>query len=371
MRRRIWAGVAGGTVAALLASGCGQDGTTGGGAADRDGDSKVGARAAGGDAAAAAALPAPVAVTSSKVFVLKPGKARWDIGRDPGAVQWSFDPRKDAGWGDLDPGRTWNGANEAKFYTFGGKTYLATVSGRGLAAVVEYSRGKKRFWGTNVLTRPRKPNAYNPHSIELLPTGEVAVASSGSAKKGGVAYANRNVCLFPRGSKKAWSCQKLYDAHGVHWDPARKRLWAIGQLSPRRPHEPRLVAYRIDRAIPGKPKLVEDTALRIKAPYGALHDLMPVPGTDRVWVASGTPVYQVGLGTQKWSKVPGVSKKGTKAVSTHPGSGRVLSNVTYGDRTQRSHTARFHGPYETRTLRYNGKAYPFYKARWATPRQLD
>ncbi|WP_419999643.1 DUF6528 family protein [Streptomyces boninensis] len=374
MRRRIWAGVAGAAAAALLASGCGQGDAGGDSGGDSDGDGKHGRTGIAAQAARqnAAVLPSPVALASTKVFVMDPAKANWDVGADPAAVKWSFDPRKDAGWGDLDPNRTWTGANEAKFYRLGGKTYLATVSGRGLAAVVEYGPGKQRFWGTSILTQPDSPNAYNPHSIELLPTGEVAVASSGDDKKGGVAYKDRNVCLFPRGVKTASSCQKLYSAHGVHWDPARKRLWAIGQRNSTSPYKPSLVAYRIDRSIAGQPKLIEDTALSMGAPHGALHDLTPVPGSDKVWVASGTPVYQVDLGAKSWDEVDaGISVQGTKAVSTDPASGRVLSNVTFGGSTQMSDTARFHGPYETRTLKNNGAAYPFYKARWVTPRALD
>ncbi|MFE0107238.1 DUF6528 family protein [Streptomyces sp. NPDC059009] len=377
--RRARVAAAGVVLGGLLAAGCGSGSEggsgKGGGEGDGAGDGIVARDAEG---AAASGL---VVVTGGNsqgaarpaLLAFDPARATWDPKKDPRSVKWSFDPRKLSAYRDLDPARTWvEGPNEAKFYQLGGKKYVATVAGRGFAAVFEAGT-KRRFWGAK-LVAGSNAYAYNPHSIELLPTGEVVVASSGD--KRGHAYAGRNLCLFPRKVSKG-RCVTLPHAHGVSWDSRRNRLWALGN--------DRLVAYRIDRSAPGRPALVRDHGVVVPWPSG--HDLSPVAGKpDRLWVVTGTPVYQYDIGTRKFygpgqaqsypgadriSPPPIKGKGGVKAVSSDPLTGRVLRNKAVPGR-QTSQTASLHLPDGVRrNLTYGGKPYYFYKARWVTPRDFD
>ncbi|GGS05904.1 hypothetical protein GCM10010252_50860 [Streptomyces aureoverticillatus] len=321
------------------------------------------------DAAPAAEAPPVIVTQQQALLVLDPNKPVWDFKRDPAAVKWAFDPRTVSGYEDLDPAKNWSkGPNEAKVYQLGGKTYVATVTGKGFAAVVEYP-SKKPYWKTSKLITPDDTYAYNPHSIELLPTGEVAVANSGHTATG-QARSDRNVCLFPTGNATASSCVKLLHAHGVQWDAGRKRLWALGG--------DQLKAYSIDRGIPGQPKLKEDTALSTKVPWGAGHDLGLVPGTGRLWVATGTPVFQYDIGAKRWygdtsrgaqEEYPGwqqVSQRGTKSVTTDPVTGQVITAVAE-NAEQTTHTARRHFPEARHELFWDGNQSYFYKARWFRP----
>lgn len=370
VKRRARIGAVGAVVTAALVAVCGGQGV----AANHDGTSK--GLKYKGIAAEDAAAPPVIVSQQQALLVLDPNKPVWDFKRDPSSVLWDFDPRKVADYADLDPARTWpKGPNEAKVYEWRGKTYVATVTGKGFAAVAEYP-SKKRYWGTNKLTTADDPYAYNPHGIELLPTGDVVVANAGRTATG-QALNDRNVCLFPRSqgpTQTASSCRKLLHAHGVHWDKGRQRLWALG--------DKQLVAYRIDRTNPATPKLVEDPALSTTVPWGAGHDLGPVPGTDRLWVATGTPVFQYDVGRGRWfgdtskgaqEEYPGwqqVSKRGTKAVQTDPVTGQVVTSVAE-NAEQTTHTALRHFPQARHELKYDGNDSYFYKARWFRPVKID
>ena len=86
------------------------------------------------------------------------------------------------------------------------------------SAIYSYPTGEE-LWGTDI-------PGENPHSVELLPSGNFIVASSddntlrmfftSAILEGKVGTANR------------YKDYTLTDAHGVLWDPEREVLWALG-----------------------------------------------------------------------------------------------------------------------------------------------
>ncbi len=188
----------------------------------------------------------------------------------------------------------------------------------------------------------------NAHSIDLLPDGNVAVAAS----TGGYVrlYA---ASLGARATRHAQA--PLAGAHGVHWDPRTRLLWALGSRE--------LVALRVG-GTPADPEL--SVARRVALPTRGGHDLAPVltrPG--RLWVTTASGVYQYATGEGAFVSYPlqsRISGPDVKSVGDDPKTGRVL--VT---RPERGHscvwcttTLILYRPDGTRTLLRGG----MYKARW-------
>lgn len=112
-----------------------------------------------------------------------------------------------------------SGIDEAKLrYSSYYKTdvVIATSSG-GWAGVIEYPSGKV-LWESLV--------PHGPHSIEMLPDGDIVVASSGGNKW------SKNGTLFyfalSSGSTTVTSSINLPSAHGLCWDPSQEILWGLG-----------------------------------------------------------------------------------------------------------------------------------------------
>ncbi|WTF12029.1 hypothetical protein OG846_00095 [Streptomyces sp. NBC_01601] len=91
-------------------------------------------------------------------------------------MQWSFTPDGDSRYADLQPASSFTYVSEAKARTSGGSTLVLVTASYGFAAVVEYPTGKRRWAGLVAGSGPG--DDLNPHGIELLPDGNVAVACS-------------------------------------------------------------------------------------------------------------------------------------------------------------------------------------------------
>lgn len=91
-----------------------------------------------------------------------------------------------------------------------GKEMLVSSS-KGAVAIVGYPAGDVRFWAA-------VPNA---HSIELLPDGLVAAASSTHK------YGNKLMIFDRKVPDKALWTMPAEAAHGVTWDARRGVLWAL------------------------------------------------------------------------------------------------------------------------------------------------
>ena len=149
------------------------------------------------------------------------------------------------------------------------------VCGNSYGCMISYPEGKL-LWRT-------EGAASNPHSIELMPNGVIAIASSSG---GEVRFFTTDKNL----SRTASASVVLEDAHGVLWDEELQVLWAIGRTT--------LTAYRV--TLDGsKVTVTEDTALRATIPSDWSHDLAPVYGNkDALWVTTGSHVYQFDKNTK-------------------------------------------------------------------------
>ena len=149
------------------------------------------------------------------------------------------------------------------------------VCGNSYGCMISYPDGKL-LWSTEAA-------ASNPHSIELMPNGVIAIASSSGGEV-------RFFTTDKKASKAAAATVALEDAHGVLWDAEKEVLWAIGRTA--------LVAYRV--TLEGnKVTVAEETSLRATIPSDWSHDLAPVYGNkDALWITTGSHVYQFDKNTK-------------------------------------------------------------------------
>ncbi|MET9804597.1 DUF6528 family protein [Streptomyces sp. NPDC006368] len=290
---------------------------------------------------------------SKRILLLDGGRRGWDPAADPSAVKWAFSPLGDARYADMEPGVSWVHPSEAKVRTWKGGTYVLTVASYGFAAVVAYPSGR-RHWGDTLSPGTIR---HNPHSIELLPDGNVAVAGS----TGDV------VRLYAASQGQAdvpFASYTLDDAHGLQWDGRHRVLWALGG--------DRLVALKVG-GTPARPTLTRGFEVPLPTPHG--HDLGQVAGRpDRLWVSSGSAVYQYVKSTRTFVRdFPGaaaISRARVKAVGDDPVTGQVASTVperglaeTWWTRKVTVHHPAGNHPVGTYELANGG----IYKARWWLP----
>ncbi|SDO33344.1 DUF6528 family protein [Actinacidiphila guanduensis] len=301
--------------------------------------------------AAAATVPAVVVgdQRSRRALVLDGTQTSWDPAADPSVVLWSFAPDGDARYADLAPAESFTYVSEVKARSLDGVPHLLVTASYGFAAVVEYGTGARR-WGGLVATSG--PGAdLNPHSAELLPNGNVAVACSA-----GDAVRIYSAAQGP--ASTGFTAADLATAHGVHWDDGQGVLWAVGGST--------LVAYDIGTA--DNPALTVRTTVPLPTPDG--HDVNAVSGSpDLLWVATGTALYRFSksartfapytaptCGAGPWGGVKAVSNAGDTVLFTEP-DGDLTPNWQTRYARIASGTA---APY---TLAGGG----IYKARWWQP----
>jgi hypothetical protein len=144
--------------------------------------------------------------------------------------------------------------------------------------MISYPQGKV-LWSTQAA-------ASNPHSIELLPNGVIAIASSDGGEM-------RFFIASERNSKTADAAVSLYDAHGVLWDEENEVLWAVGGSV--------LAAYKVTLNEDNTVTVIEDTALRADIPDFFAHDLAPVYGNkDALWITTKGSVFMFNKTTKEF-----------------------------------------------------------------------
>ncbi|MFI5663350.1 DUF6528 family protein [Streptomyces sp. NPDC051684] len=310
-----------------------------------------------GVAAATPGLP-PVLITeqASKRLLVMDSRVRvWDPAVEPGVVRWAFSPVGDARYWDVEPDISWVYPSEAKVRRHRGRTYVLTTASFGFAGVVEWPSGR-RYWAGAL---GPGDDLINPHTAEILPDGNVAVACSTGARVR--LYA---ASLGPHTTR--YTEAELKGAHGLHWDPVREVLWAMG--------DDELVAYRVAGSRV-RPALVRQfaVALPVATPGKSAggHDLFPVAGVPgRMWVTTTASVFQydvVGQGfTQDFAGAPEIARKSVKCVGDDPRTGRVVTTVPEKGLGETWWTT-------TVSLRQPDGAFTYvnggiYKARWWLPR---
>jgi alpha-L-arabinofuranosidase len=139
-------------------------------------------------------------------------------------------------------------------------THVITSASGGAIAMIRMEDKKVVFYA--------QPGG-NTHSVEILPDGNLASASSDGFLK--VFCTDPAVSKLPDNAK--FSTLKLNGAHGIVWDKKLQRLWAVGNFE--------LVRCKYD-GNRVEPTLVIEASFKL--PYPGGHDLFPVPGTRKLFV---------------------------------------------------------------------------------------
>ncbi|MFE0131252.1 DUF6528 family protein [Streptomyces sp. NPDC059037] len=316
---------------------------------------------AASSAAASGGVPRgtpPVLLTEQatrRILVLDPRRRVWDTQADPSVVRWAFSPLGQPGYKDLRPEDSWVYPSESKVRRLKGRTYVLTTASFGFTAVVDYPSGR-RYWGAAI---GPGDDLFNPHSAEILPDGNVAVACSTGALVRLYAASQG-----PRASRYAEA--ELKGAHGLHWDGAHEVLWAIG--------DDELVTYAVG-GTRARPTLTRRFSVGLpvgtpgKTPGG--HDLFPVAGrAGRLWVTTNASVFQYDIAGRAFVQdFPGaaeIARKSVKGVGDDPRTGQVVSTVPESGLGETWWTTKVsvHQPASSYTLVNGG----IYKARWFLPK---
>ncbi|GAA0593629.1 hypothetical protein GCM10010394_23720 [Streptomyces crystallinus] len=195
--------------------------------------------------------------------------------------------------GKLFPTRAWGGGTDHRLRPAGAyaegdpakKVMVVTDGNSGFVGVIPYPSLSGYKWAYNV----GDAGVSNVHGAELLPDGNVAVASSKTGTVAVYARATGDPTSPTPGPAKPLSSKPLEAAHQVLYDPSTSSLWAIGGHA--------LVRYTYDPAT-GTLDDGEPFALPQQISSGGLaaawgHDLEPVYGDpDRLWVAANAGIVQ-------------------------------------------------------------------------------
>ncbi|MFI6940309.1 DUF6528 family protein [Streptomyces sp. NPDC050418] len=293
---------------------------------------------------------APVVVTdqaSKQILVLDSARSAWTAGE----AIWAFSPLGDGRYADVLPEVSWVYPSEAKVRRFRGRTLLLTCASFGFAAAVEVPSGR-RYWAAGL---GPGDDLLNPHSMEILPDGNVAVACSTGARV-------RVYAASQGGRDVPYAEVVLKGAHGLHWDRERRVLWAIG--------DDELVTYRVGGS-PAHPELAQLSALALPGAKPGGHDLFPVAGRrGRLWVTTNAAVFQYdirrGEFVQDFAGAEVINRAKVKAVGDDPWTGQVVSTVPEPGLEETWWTTKvdMHLPERRPVLADGG----IYKARWWLPR---
>jgi hypothetical protein len=223
----------------------------------------------------------------------------------------------------------------------GGAAVLISSSGGG-CALVERPSGRVVWYAL----------VHNAHSLELLPRERVIVASS-------VGEGGNRLVLFDlaRSDRPVWDTP-LTSAHGVVWDGARQRLWALGDKE--------LRAYAQKDWDTARPSL--DLSATHRLSDGEGHDLQAVPRSADLCLSTYRHVYLFDRdhpAAAEFRPHPEIGdRSNVKSACVHPVSGRTV--FTQGsDAEWWCETVRFLGPADEVKL----KGERLYKARWVVERK--
>ncbi|QJE97441.1 DUF6528 family protein [Luteolibacter luteus] len=185
-----------------------------------------------------------------------------------------------------------------------GKRMLVCASSGG-CALLEMPSGKALWWA----------KVTNAHSIEILPSGAIAVASSTGANGNKIVFFNASV------PEKPVHEIPLPSAHGLVWDEERTGLWAIGFKE--------LLFCQMKK---GDPPLSFQVKARYPLPDEDGHDLRPVPHSPELILSTHAHVWR--FHRDKGEFKPDSELKDrveTKSIDIHPKTGRIMLTQASGE----------------------------------------
>ena len=273
--------------------------------------------------------------------------AVYDLASGDPALKYEFKPQTAKGFSLKGYG---NRVDEARLrYSEKWGTYIILfTSSSGYVGVASYP-AEECLWQAEL-------GGTSPHSIEYLPNGMIAVASSGGSKT-----ENGFIRLYSAENKKdaKYAEKQLTSAHAVLWDETREILWAMGSSL--------IVAYEIgdDPSAPSMTKIASYGCNNMKGG----HDFSAICGNeDQVWVGgSFVRVFDKTTGTIL-SSYPGsaqINSSSVKCICSFPDGDAALTVATgvyASHNTDRFKLFKFDGNNASATTHvFDGRA--FYKAR--------
>lgn len=266
------------------------------------------------------------------------------------AVLWHWTPTTSLGYNTDGFGTS---VDEAKLRYDGvnGRFLLCVTSSAGFMGITSFPDGAC-VWNTT--------EKIGPHSIELLPGGNVAVASSGN---GDDTVAGIRVYAASQGkNNRTYAEVLLPGAHGVVWDDTLGVLWGLGHTQ--------VCAYRIG-GTDSYPTITEVESLRIDLSCKSGHDLQTDPTDPTVMWVAAAKLLRVDKTTGQCTEMKApVFVKGTKSIGNFPDGTVVRSAATkvYKDHDTDTLTVlipKESGDWETKKIIFSDRA--FYKARILSP----
>lgn len=147
---------------------------------------------------------------TNRIEIYDPAIVDWN---SPTALKWAWKPEATKGYSSyaLD---YWALPTDFKVRSVGawGGNYLVASCSKGLVTIASYPSGTKK-WAYNL--------GFNPHGVELLPNGNIAVAATDKD----------SVLLFASSvgtDNLTHAAIRLNKAHSVLYDPVENILWATG-----------------------------------------------------------------------------------------------------------------------------------------------
>jgi len=183
------------------------------------------------------------------------------------------------------------------------KYILMTASG-GAVALIRIADSKLMFYAYA---------GQNPHSAEVLPDGNVAVATSTDGKL------NTFVTDTVKGKGEIFKSYNLPSAHNVVWDKERQRLYTTeGSL---------LYSYKYNNDKKAPSLTSRELLYELPSSETCAHDLYPVNGEkDMLWLTTNENVWKYDVVKNEITKV--YPFYGVKSVSDSPDGVLMLYPVT-------------------------------------------
>lgn len=181
---------------------------------------------------------------------------------------------------------------------YDGRYILAVASGGGVA-LIRLADHRTVFYGYA---------GGNPHSAELLPDGNIVVASSTA----------NYLTVFrvdTSGKTPAPYSSRLYIefGHNVVWDRRRQLLWSADK------HQLKTFRYNFDYEHPAL-QPVDSMPL----PGSQYHDLFPTLNGDTLWMTNTTHVYKLDVVSRRMIRAA-TPQKNVKSISSAPGYPTLVS----------------------------------------------